>query len=231
MQIPSSAETQTTDLRLVSWSIAETVLMDYQNTTVIDGIYDDLDLYTLISLSTANFKGQRSWLVYKKRTFNIIKNLSKYFHDPDGFRDMQRRTGAVICGELPLLFFRRSNIFHGRVDVAIKPFHTKTVVQHLVRTEHFRLWDGVQWINDIVRVDAEVQRIQPFSPRPGARSSLRQQEAESRSEPVQFTLSKLPIAKQLFLERDATHGPATQLVVWAAHKGEMEVVLRSKTSQ
>lgn len=232
MQVPVLAEPQTIDSRLVSWSAAETVLMDYQNTTVINGVYDDLDLYTLISLSVTNFKSQRSWSVYKKRTFNIIKNLSKYFVDPIGFREMQRRTAAVIFGEVPLLYFRRSNVFHGRVDVAIKPIHTKSVVHHLVRTEHFRLWDGAHWTDNTARVEAEVQRfISPISVRTGARSSLRLQQAKSRLERVQYVATKPPSGKQFFFARDAVYGPATQLVLWVAHKGELEVVLESRSSQ
>lgn len=226
------ADPRNIDWRLMSWSAAEVVLMDYQNTTVIDCIYDALDMYTLVSLSVTNFKGHRSWVVYKKRTFNIIKNLAKYFVDPSGFREIQRKTGAVIFGEVALLYFRRSNIFHGRVDVATKPIHIISVIRHLVRTEHYRLWNGSIWINDIAKAESEIQRLlSPMSSRTGRRASLRLQEARARLQRPQYApATKSPNGKRFFFERDAAYGQTTQLCLWVAQEGEMQVILDTSSS-
>ncbi|KZP01953.1 hypothetical protein FIBSPDRAFT_673992, partial [Athelia psychrophila] len=84
------------------------VLMNFANFSIIDGIYDRSSLATLIAFSATCYKARRSWKEYTHRVFNINKLLSQRFRDPSAFRDLQKATGAVIIGEVPLLYFSRS---------------------------------------------------------------------------------------------------------------------------
>lgn len=131
-----------TDKHLIHWTPAETVLMDYQNVTVIDGTYNSLNLNSLITLSETNFTGQQSWVVYKSRTFNIIKMLSRYFDDPTAFREVQRQTGVVIVGTAILSYFLQASPTHARINIAINLIYTKCIVDHLVCTKDYSVWDG-----------------------------------------------------------------------------------------
>lgn len=120
-----------TDKHLIHWTPAETVLMDYQNVTVIDGTYNSLNLNSLITLSETNFTGQ-----------HIIKMLSRYFDDPTAFREVQRQTGVVIVGTAILSYFLQASPTHARINIAINLIYTKCIVDHLVCTKDYSVWDG-----------------------------------------------------------------------------------------
>lgn len=125
---------------------AESILINRYNPTIIDGIFDRLNMASLIALSRTSFKGHASWIEYNKRTFNIIRMLSKYIRDPNGFREMQKRSGAVVMGEAALFFLNRSAIPALVFNIAVHPSRASQVLRHLVFVQGFRLWHNDQWI-------------------------------------------------------------------------------------
>lgn len=192
--------------RLAHWSLAESVIFDYQNVSVIDGIYNCFNINTLIVLSVTNFKGQRSWIVYKSRKFNVIRMLSQYFDDPTRFREMQRTTGLVIVGQAALHYFARASVTTARIDIVIDPIHARCVAHHLLCTEGYSVWDGNKLVVETTWLDSKVQHIVTALGVPtGKHFSHRLREAKARCtqdtrlEPRDVTI------KKLFFEKANTH--------------------------
>lgn len=144
---PSTADV--TNIRLAHWTMAEFVLLNEQNFSVVDAIYSRLSMDSLLSLSVTCFKARLSWIAYKERMFNIIKLLAKFFNDADGFRELQRRTNVVIIGDVPLLYLLRSPVDRAIFDVAVNPTHANSVVHYLMCMEGYMVWTGGQWGHDI----------------------------------------------------------------------------------
>lgn len=221
-----------TDTRLIHWTPAETVLMDYQNVTVINGIYGSSNLNSLIALSETNFKGQRSWVVYKSRTFNIIKMLSRYFDDPAAFREVQRQTGLVIVGTAVLSYFSRASTAHARIDIAVNPIHAKRVVHHLVCTEGYSVWDGDKLVLGTKWLDSEVHRItRALAAAVTPRFSHRLREGKDRVISNAHFEKKDITVQKIFFEKVDARGVTSVVYLWVAKNGPAELVLQSRTSK
>lgn len=139
------------------WTLTETILMDPQNTTVIDNIYGRLNMASIIAISRTSVRGRVSWLTYKARIFNIIKLLTNYFAKPASFRELQRHTGAVIFGEVPLLYFNRCSTVSGFVDIAVNAGYISNVVHYFLSIEGYKIWDGEKWVEETDWIHKEVR--------------------------------------------------------------------------
>lgn len=212
------------------WTAAENVLMDPQNITVIDAIYCRLDLGSVIAISRTSSRGRISWLTYKGRTFNIMKLLSNYFIDPAGFRNMQRKTGAAIFGEVPMRYFSRCCNASAVFDIAANAIHITYIIRHLLSIEGFRIWDGDQWVDEVDSVDKELQclrRSHSLVPRPGHNDT-----EGNRSQPAdRLLLPNAICGRPLLFERKSSSGRLYGVRVWITNKGACDLVLQSKTSQ
>lgn len=220
------------DDRAPQWTVAESVLMDPQNVTVIDSIYGHLNLASVIALSRTSSKGHVSWLTYKDRIFNIIKLLSNYSVDPTSFREMQRRTGAVIIGEVPLLYFSRCSIPSDFFDVAVNARHTSDIVHHFLAVEGFKVWDGKKWVRETNWLDEEVRCIRQnqsttLIPRLGHVSN-----DTDRSMPIdRFSMAQAVCGRLVLFERTSSSGSIHVVRAWITNEGTSDLVLQSKTSQ
>lgn len=139
LKIPYS-DAVVTKFDFIPWTTSEVVLMNMHNPTVIDAICSCLNIDSLLALSTTCSKGRTSWVAYKKCMFNIIKMLSMFLKDIEGFRKMQRKTGALIISDAAWHYFTRSDVRRSILDIAVHATHTQTVVHQLKCVEVFSVW-------------------------------------------------------------------------------------------
>lgn len=213
------------------WTTAERVLMTHFNYSVIDCIYGPLPLVSLIALSVTCHKARVSWKEYKGRVFNTTRMLSKRFTDPDGFRQLQMRTGAVIIGEVPLLYFTRSSVERAVFDIAINPEYATELAKLLMADEAFDVWDGIRWTNDISWVyndiRAAVKDVPTQSPvhqgshiAPSGRLGVRYPKPISTA-----AFARLLVFKRL------VNTVTGHVRMWIATSGTPDLILRSNTSE
>lgn len=214
------------------WTLAETVLMDPQNITVIDNIYGNLNLASVIALSRTSFKGRVSWLTYKERIFNIIKLLSNYFAHPSSFREMQRQTGAVIIGEVPLLYFNRCSTVSRIVDIAVNTDRISNIVHHFLNIEGFKIWDGTKWVGELDWIDKEIRCIRchessMHTPRLGHINH----DADSSMPIDRFSMPQTICGRLVLFEKTSPSGSIQVIRAWMTNAGTSKLVLQSKNSQ
>lgn len=227
---PSTADV--TNIRLAHWTMAEFVLLNEQNFSVVDAIYSRLSMDSLLSLSVTCFKARLSWIAYKERMFNIIKLLAKFFNDADGFRELQRRTNVVIIGDVPLLYLLRSPVDRAIFDVAVNPTHANSVVHYLMCMEGYMVWTGGQWGHDINSAYSELECIMEshHTPPSSFRGIPSFAHLDCRMpQHSHFACNEGHVKHLAF--KNTVRGDQCIVRVWMAMKGTPEIVLGSKNSQ
>lgn len=220
------------DSRTVQWTVAESVLMNMHNLTVIDAIYSCLNLSNLLSLASTCTKGRMCWIAYKHRMFNVIKMLSKLFKDAEGFREMQRKTGAVIIGDVPLLYFTRSAVGLGLFEIAVVPTHAQHVVHQLICLEGFSVWSAGHWGRDIDRANGELACIVANRPSITSDSTHPHVFKNGCHQPEHsHYMCSAGYAKHMMFEKASSDGSQYVVRVWIATNGIPELILNSNSSQ
>lgn len=231
LQLPCTAA-DFPDIQVVPWTVPESVLMNMHNLTIIDAIYSCLNIDSLLALSMTSSKGRLSWIAYKQRIFNVIKMLSKFFKDPEGFREMQRKTGAVIIGDVPLLYFTRSAVGNAIFDVAVNPTHAQNVARQLVCMEGFSVWTGGHWGRDFDYAYSQIVCIAAQHTSHTADSHNPHYPPIDRHQPQSLIRTcSAGFTKHMMFEKISSDGNTSVVRVWIAVNGTPELILHSKSSQ
>ncbi|KAI9068490.1 hypothetical protein FKP32DRAFT_1561581, partial [Trametes sanguinea] len=74
---------------------------------------------TLLLLARTSHKVRDAVRDYMARAFDINATLTRFFHDPVGFRCIQARTGTLIAGSVALQFFDRTSCPSSDLDLHV----------------------------------------------------------------------------------------------------------------
>lgn len=69
---------------------------------------------------------------YVARTFNIARHFRRFFADPDAFRALQARTGAVVSGSNALQFLDRTVYTEADLDLYVSRKYVRDVCEWLL---------------------------------------------------------------------------------------------------
>jgi hypothetical protein len=104
---------------------------------IADNIFVFLTPATLINLSLASKTNTVAIQQFYKRAYNIHRHLSHFFHDPQGFRSLQARSGTLISGSNALQFLQRSTYKDSDLDLYTHPGYASEVAHWLTNHERY----------------------------------------------------------------------------------------------
>lgn len=213
------------------WTAADRVLMNFLNFSIIDGIYGRSSLASLIAFSATCHKARVSWREYTTRVFNVNRLLSQRFTDPNAFRDLQKATGAVIIGEVALLYFNRSPVDRAVFDIAINAEHAGTLTKLLILAEGFEVWDGNRWSDEAVWKSNDVRASKQYqSTRSIDTVGNRIDNSQDMVIRPSHHVPDTPFAKLLVFRRKARNHPG-YVRVWIPKTATPDLILHSSTSK
>ncbi|KAF7983182.1 hypothetical protein HWV62_23428 [Athelia sp. TMB] len=201
----------------------ERVLMDHGNISIVDLIFDELDICDIIAIGSTCKRGRLAWQGYRERVFNLNKFLSVYVHNTTIFRSVIRATDSIITGSCVTDFLRRTHSGSRPLTIVAKRYEAWYILDFLEEVEGYDEWtDDMMPGGSFSPPIGYTWREGSTTGREGLRSGFLSTKAKSRTEH--------PIRDLLTLEKIDSEGRSKFIVLTIATTCVTKTILSPRTT-